>query len=926
MSGAATARPSTDASALVAATAAAPSGAETARASLENQQKQILALRGNYLAALEAKKSEAYLARVRVQRLERELRDTRVATASRGALEAKHNSMLEHKAWREAPKLKAGVGVAPASPDDVLALSTLFNNRLAEMYEDPALRQWFKLFRHMDDDNSGRITYSELARTVREEMQLPPRKLPDSKLRAVWAALDADGSGFITAGEFGGFMRKGEPAVPPELSWQARVLASKRAIADQVRAEAEGDRWIAAGIEPASDGQVIVLAQLINRTLEQLYEDPQKRSWFKLFKHMDDDGSGRVTFAELSAMLRDDLGLSSNELPAAALKAVWAALDADGSGFITAGEFGGFMRRGEAEGVTLTSTLWRERMMDARNADMAKWRRREGRRAARTQKRQHAEHEAMRERVRAMREYRQRAIDANAAAKARKQQEAMRDRTERDAPKLLARTSGVEPAAEAQLRAVAELLNRRLALHVEDPARRSWFKLFRHMDDDGSGRITYAELSAVIRDELRVSAREMPEAHLRAVWAAIDADQSGFATAGKFGMFMKRGGRALVEDASLTWRDKVEAARKAEADQVRAEAEGVYGVGRSLTAGVPPASEADVQVLSQLINRTLEQLYEDPQKRSWFKLFKHMDDDGSGRITYPEFAAMIRELGLTTQQLPVAALKAVWVALDDDGSGFISAGEFGNFMRRGGRLVDLTKVRPLDNRRILNQQLRQGLEEQTAKAAKQLCAELARDTKQRRDKAAKLEAELAEAREGFVELMSNASQLSATLPLPRPLTALATHRNPPAPPLAPAAAPDAAPDAAAAPSSADATMTTMTTVTPLPARPRTSQSARDRSKPLDLPSLYGPSAGVAGSSGRSSPRGSPSERRFVRPNHPTFVRPSSGVSHHGGRHAAKQHYLAQSPLYPRPTPPASPRSQSALGRHGGHGGGEPASP
>ena len=55
----------------------------------------------------------------------------------------------------------------------------------------------------------------------------------------------------------------------------------------------------------------------------------------------------------------------------------------------------------------------------------------------------------------------------------------------------------------------------------------AWFKLFRHMDDDGSGRITYAELSAVIREELRVSTREVPETHLRAVWAAIDADQSG---------------------------------------------------------------------------------------------------------------------------------------------------------------------------------------------------------------------------------------------------------------------------------------------------------------------------------------------------------------------------------------------------------------
>ena len=558
-----TSRLSADANTLVAA-AAAPSGAATAREELARQQKHNLALRGNYLAALEAKKSDAYLARVRVQRLERELRETRVATASRGALEAKHNSMLEHKAWREAPKLQAGVGVAPAVPDEVLALSTLFNDRLADMYEDPALRQWFKLFRHIDDDNTGRITYSELARAVREELQLPPRKgLPDGRLQAVWAALDTDGSGYITAGEFGGFMRKGESAVPLELTWQARVLASKRAMAGQVRAAAEGDKWVAAGIEPASDEQVAALSQLIHLTLAQLYEDePQQRSWLTLFKHMDDDGSGQITYAELAAMLRD-------------------------------------------------------------------------------------------------------------------------------------------------------------------------------------------------------------------------------------------------------------------------------------------------------------------------------------------------ELGLTTQHLPSNALRAAWAALDADRSGFITAGEFGNFMRRG-RVVELTTVRPLDKRRIANQQARRQLEEQTARSVEAHCAELDRSTRQRRDQAERLESELAEARDDFAELMSTASQLSATLPTPRPLTALTTHRNP-APPQAPAAAAAAPADASAAPADA-----TLTTTAPLPARLRTSQSARGRSKPLDLPTLYGPA----------------SARRFVRPDNANFVRPSSGVSHHGGSHAAKQ-LLAQSPLYSRPTPPASPRSRSALGRHGG---GDPASP
>ena len=70
--------------------------------------------------------------------------------------------------------------------------------------------------------------------------------------------------------------------------------------------------------------------------------------WFRLFKRMDDDGSGKITYGELEALVRRDLEVSTTELPDRRLKAVWRALDADGSGYLTAGEFGHFMKRGEA--------------------------------------------------------------------------------------------------------------------------------------------------------------------------------------------------------------------------------------------------------------------------------------------------------------------------------------------------------------------------------------------------------------------------------------------------------------------------------------------------------------------------------------------------------------------------------------------------
>ena len=42
---------------------------------------------------------------------------------------------------------------------------------------------------------------------------------------------------------------------------------------------------------------------------------PSKVSWFRLFKHMDDDGSGLISFNEFEGMVREELLLGEKELP-----------------------------------------------------------------------------------------------------------------------------------------------------------------------------------------------------------------------------------------------------------------------------------------------------------------------------------------------------------------------------------------------------------------------------------------------------------------------------------------------------------------------------------------------------------------------------------------------------------------------------------
>ena len=67
----------------------------------------------------------------------------------------------------------------------------------------------------MDDDESGLISYMEFAGMVREELLLGHKELPEKVLKAAWLALDNDGSGRLTAGEFGAFQSVGKEILGP---------------------------------------------------------------------------------------------------------------------------------------------------------------------------------------------------------------------------------------------------------------------------------------------------------------------------------------------------------------------------------------------------------------------------------------------------------------------------------------------------------------------------------------------------------------------------------------------------------------------------------------------------------------------------------------------------------------------------------------
>ena len=104
---------------------------------------------------------------------------------------------------------------------------------------------------------------------------------------------------------------------------------------------------------------------------------------------------------------------------------------------------------------------------------------------------------------------------------------------------------------------------------------------------------------------------------------------------------------------------------------------------------VSPAQAGVVNTISEEINMQMVKLFPSPGDRQWFRLFKHVDTDGSGKLSYLEWASLLREqMGIMPDEISDEMIAAVFCALDEDSDGEISHGEFGRFMRRGAWVLD----------------------------------------------------------------------------------------------------------------------------------------------------------------------------------------------------------------------------------------------
>lgn len=88
--------------------------------------------------------------------------------------------------------------------------------------------------------------------------------------------------------------------------------------------------------------------------------------------------------------------------------------------------------------------------------------------------------------------------------------------------------SGVPPATEEEASEVAFLMMRHLEEIEPEPSKRAWYKLFKDFDSNGDGHMSYDELIDMIRKQIKMPKKKLPEERIRAIWNMIDLDGDGW--------------------------------------------------------------------------------------------------------------------------------------------------------------------------------------------------------------------------------------------------------------------------------------------------------------------------------------------------------------------------------------------------------------
>lgn len=137
------------------------------------------------------------------------------ASSSRLLLQAtRRTDALAARAYSEeysGKDLKDKLRLVPPAADEVVeTIATQLNQAMAHLWpQEKSQACYFKLFRHMDKDDSGLISLYEFTKMIRDLLKISPSTMSEEEVQGMWRWVDADASGQISSGEFLKLMRGG---------------------------------------------------------------------------------------------------------------------------------------------------------------------------------------------------------------------------------------------------------------------------------------------------------------------------------------------------------------------------------------------------------------------------------------------------------------------------------------------------------------------------------------------------------------------------------------------------------------------------------------------------------------------------------------------------------------------------------------------